>query len=85
VTFLASAPATAALHSVADIDCSPDEFTVVGRDVFVHCPNGYGNTKLNNTFLEKRLGVAATTRNWRTVETLAALAAEPSEPSGARA
>ena len=64
-------PAASAVRALADVDRSPDEFAVVGREVFVHCPNGYGTTKLNNTFFEKRLGVAATTRNWRTVQTLA--------------
>ncbi len=64
-------PAASAVRALVDVDRSPDEFAVVGREVFVHCPNGYGTTKLNNTFFEKQLGVAATTRNWRTVQTLA--------------
>ena len=76
VTFLATAPTAATVRSLADVDRSPDQFTVGGREVYVHCPDGYGNTKLNNTFFEKRLGVAATTRNWRTVQTLAVLAKE---------
>jgi uncharacterized protein (DUF1697 family) len=38
-------------------------------------PNGYGRSKLNNALLERRLGVAATTRNWRTVTALAELTA----------
>jgi uncharacterized protein (DUF1697 family) len=71
VTFLAAKPAASAVRALVDFDRSPDEFAVVGREVFVHCPNGYGTTKLNNTFFEKQLGVAATTRNWRTVHTLA--------------
>jgi uncharacterized protein (DUF1697 family) len=76
VTFLATAPAAATVRSLADVDRSPDQFSIVGRAVYVHCPDGYGNTKLNNTFFEKRLGVAATTRNWRTVQTLAVLTKE---------
>ncbi len=52
----------------------PDRLTVVGADVFLHCPGGYGETKLNNVFLERRLGATATTRNWRTVEALGELA-----------
>jgi len=81
VTFLAGKPAASAVRALADVDRTPDEFAVVGREVFVHCPNGYGATKLNNTFFEKRLGVAATTRNWRTVQTLDKLAhgAQPGE------
>jgi uncharacterized protein (DUF1697 family) len=35
--------------------------------VLLHCPHGYGRTKLNNTWFEKALKVRATTRNWRTV------------------
>jgi uncharacterized protein (DUF1697 family) len=74
VTFLAAKPAATAVRGLSDVDRSPDEFAVVGREVFLHCPNGYGTTKLTNTFFEKRLGVAATTRNWKTVQTLAQLA-----------
>jgi uncharacterized protein (DUF1697 family) len=40
---------------------------LVGQVVFLHCPHGYGRTKLNNAYFEKALGVPATTRNWRTV------------------
>ena len=50
-----------------------DRFEVVGTHVYLHCPGGYGETKLNNTYLERRLGVRATTRNWRTVSALAEL------------
>ncbi len=43
--------------------------------VYLHLPHGYGRTKLNNAYFERALGAAATTRNWRTVRTLADLAA----------
>jgi len=74
VTFLAAPPPAAAARSLTEVDRSPDAFALGKREVFVHCPDGYGNTKLNNAFFEKQLCVAATTRNWRTVQTLAALA-----------
>ena len=51
----------------------PDEFRISGRLVYLHCPNGYGRTKLTNAFFERKLGVVATTRNLRTVTTLAAM------------
>ncbi len=51
-----------------------DSFAVTGADVYLHCPGGYGRTKLTNDFFERRLGTTATTRNWRTVVTLAELA-----------
>jgi uncharacterized protein (DUF1697 family) len=50
------------------------ELVLAGREVFVHTPGGYGRSKLGNAFVEKRLGVAATTRNWRSVVALAELA-----------
>src|ERR1700740_1199955 len=53
-----------------------DEFIVVGKTVYLFCPNGYGNTKLNNTFFENKLKVTATTRNWKTINELVTIAAE---------
>jgi uncharacterized protein (DUF1697 family) len=35
--------------------------------VYLRLPLGYGRTKLNNAWFERKLGTAATTRNWRTV------------------
>jgi len=75
VTFLASA---ADPDRVADIDPAAygdDVFQVIGAEVFLHTPGGYGRTKLNNTFWERRLATAATTRNWNTVTALADLTA----------
>jgi uncharacterized protein (DUF1697 family) len=70
VTFLASKPLAARMAGLDDATFSPDEFRIVGREVYLHCPQGYGNTKLNNTFFERKLGVASTTRTWKTVTTL---------------
>ncbi len=53
---------------------SPDRFAVAGPDVFLHLPDGYAGSLLQNGLLEKRLGQVATTRNWRTVRGLADLA-----------
>lgn len=53
---------------------------LVGEVLYLHCPNGYGVTKLNNTFFERKLGCRATTRNWRTVTALEAMAREAPHP-----
>ena len=42
--------------------------------IYLKLPHGYGRTKLNNGWFERKLGTAATTRNWRTVLALAELA-----------
>ncbi len=67
VTFLAAPPSPALAEKLNDIRFPPDEFQLLGRAIYVHCPNGYGNTKLTNGLFETKLKVAATSRNWKTV------------------
>jgi uncharacterized protein (DUF1697 family) len=74
VTFLAEKPVRARVHELDPQRAEPDEFRVVGKEIYLHCPNGYGRSKLTNAYFEKELGVAATTRNWKTVTKLAELA-----------
>ncbi len=70
VTFLVEAPDADRVAALDPAKFEPDRFEVVGREVHLHCPNGYGRTKLNNAFLEKKLDRVGTTRNWKTVTTL---------------
>jgi uncharacterized protein (DUF1697 family) len=74
VTFLATQPARGRVTALDEREHAPDEFHVVAREVYVSCPGGYGRTKINNGWFEKKLGVVATTRNWKTVAQLAELA-----------
>jgi uncharacterized protein (DUF1697 family) len=74
VTFLDADPPSALSADIMSNDHSPDRFVVKGKDVYLYCPGGYGNTKLSNAFFEKKLKVRATTRNWKTVGKLAELA-----------
>ena len=74
VTFLADAPGPSTVPRIDATPFAPDELVVVDREVYLHCPEGYGKTKLSNAFFERHLGVVATTRNWRTVTKLAELA-----------
>jgi uncharacterized protein (DUF1697 family) len=75
VTFLATAPSKAVVKSLDLPPSGQDELVVDGREVYVHTPNGYAETKYTGTFLERRLGVVSTTRNWNTVTKLCELAA----------
>ena len=70
VTFLASRPSGAMVERVEDADTGGDEFSVGRQEILLYCPNGYGKTKLNNTFFERKLKMPATTRNWKTVKAL---------------
>ncbi len=45
-------------------------YIINGKMIYLYCPNGYGRTKLTNTAFEKKLGVSATTRNWKTMNKL---------------
>jgi len=74
VTFMDEVPTSVALESVRGKRADADEFAVIGRHVYLFCPDGYGSTKLTNTFFEKKLGSPATTRNWKTVTTLVEMA-----------
>lgn len=52
------------------IESNDDEFQIIENTIYLHCPKGYGNTKLNNNLFEKKLHVTATTRNWKTMSKL---------------
>jgi len=74
VTFMGEVPAPADVKAARAKAVDADELQVIRREVYLHCPNGYGNTKLTNAFFEKKFGSEATTRNWKTVTTLAEMA-----------
>ena len=73
---LASQPETKLMEAVREISYPNEEFVLTTECVYIYFGNGYGNAKLNNTFFEKKLKVAATTRNYRTLTKLVELAGE---------
>ena len=76
VAFLRTAPTKAAVDGLTVPGGENVGFTVTGREVYLHYPEGgYGRTKFTNAYLEKKLGVVATTRNWKSVRALTELAA----------
>lgn len=74
VTFLSDEPDETLLAKIREKQYDPDEYIISGTAIYLFCPNGYGNTKLNNNFFENKLKVTATTRNWKTVNELVSLA-----------
>lgn len=70
VTFLEQIPVKENVEKIMTLDYAPDEFVIIDKAVYLHCPNGYGKTKLHNNFFEDKLKVKATTRNWKTTTTL---------------
>lgn len=51
----------------------PERFAVKGREIYCHLPLGVADSLLGKSFIEKKLKIAVTGRNWRTVEKLASL------------
>jgi len=74
VMFLADAPTKAAVAGLDPRRSPPDEFTVVGREVFLRCPNGMARSKLTNAYFDSKLATVSTVRNWRTLRKLIELA-----------
>lgn len=73
ITFLSTTPAAELLETTRDEKFQSDEFTIDDTYIYLYCPDGYGMTKFSTMFFEKKLGVTATTRNWKTIEALQAL------------
>ena len=67
VTLLEGEGHEAKLANLAPDIGGEDRFVAQGEVVYVHCPNGYGRTVLNNSFFEVKTGSLATTRNWKTI------------------
>lgn len=67
VTMLDKTPDREKIKVLLLSEFTPEKFHVSGNDIYLFCPEGYGRAKLNNNFLEKKLGTPATTRNWKTI------------------
>ena len=67
VVFLSDRPKANAVAGLDPERSPPDAFSVRGREIYLHLPNGSGRSKLTIDYFERRLGVAATARNWNTL------------------
>ncbi len=68
VSFLSGEADKALTEQLLSLQTEFEQFKVVGTEVYILVrKGGYGETKFSNTFLEKKLKLSATTRNWATV------------------
>lgn len=74
VAFLNEAPTPDNQERLAAFKFNTEVYEVHGREVYFYCPDGAGKSKMSNNLLENKLKVKATSRNWRTVEKLMAMA-----------
>ncbi|MBS4028609.1 MAG: DUF1697 domain-containing protein [Ignavibacteriales bacterium] len=70
VAFCTETPQQELQDRLAASNFEPERFSIIGKNVYLCCPNGFGRAKLNNNFLESKLKLTATTRNWKTVNAL---------------
>ncbi|WP_332698112.1 DUF1697 domain-containing protein [Bosea sp. (in: a-proteobacteria)] len=76
VMALAEEPGAGALERLLARHDGPEEIALIGRNLYLHYPDGIGRSKLTNALIERQLGVPGTARNWNTVEKLAQIARE---------
>jgi uncharacterized protein (DUF1697 family) len=76
VTFLSSPPPKFDEKTIKEKKLGGEAIAITNMAVYRYCPDGYGKTKLTNSFLETKLQVSATTRNWKTTNELLRIAEE---------
>ena len=70
VAFISKELPISAINELKISQFKPDEAVVDGNRIFVKYEIGAGKTKLDQKYIEKKLNVIATMRNWNTVTKL---------------
>jgi uncharacterized protein (DUF1697 family) len=73
-TLLFDVPSGEQIRSFESVTYPNEEFKISDSCVYLLCKKGYGNAKLNNNLIERKLRVTATARNYRTMQKLLVLA-----------
>jgi uncharacterized protein (DUF1697 family) len=76
VVFLADAPPPGSLDSLDLAAFAPEEAALVGRELYLHLPNGMGRAELPKVLEKRGPPVRGTARNWNTVLKLQAMLTE---------
>lgn len=66
LSFLSACPDEALINTLAPYIKDGEAYTIINREVYI-ISEKYGETKLSNNLIEKKLKVVSTTRNWATV------------------
>lgn len=73
VAFLSKELASGALNDLKISQFKPDEASIDKSRIYIKYAVGAGKTKLDQNYIEKKLNVIATIRNWNTISNLLAL------------
>lgn len=74
IAFLKSEPNAQQVEALREAHTGPEIIHHRGSELYIYYPDGMGRSKLDNTFIERRLKTTSTGRNWNTVNKLLALA-----------
>jgi uncharacterized protein (DUF1697 family) len=67
VLFLATRPDSKALEDLQKSYDGPEEFYLIGQELFIYYPNGIGRSRLTVPLVDKKLKTTGTGRNWNTI------------------
>jgi len=70
VAFISKELNNSAINELKISQFKPDEAFIEGNRIYMKLETGAGNTKLTQKYIEKKLNVIATSRNWNTVNKL---------------
>jgi uncharacterized protein (DUF1697 family) len=70
VMFLGAQPESRAFADLRGYYKGPEEFHLIGEELYIHYCNGVGQSKLTNDLIQRKLQVTGTARNWNTVQKL---------------
>jgi uncharacterized protein (DUF1697 family) len=70
VAFISKELNSSAINELKISQFKPDEVFIDANRIYMKLETGAGNTKLTQKYIEKKLNVIATTRNWNTVNKL---------------
>ena len=70
VAFISKELSSSAINELKISQFKPDEAIVDGNRIFIKYDIGAGKTRLDQKYIEKKLNVVATIRNWNTVTKL---------------
>ncbi|MBX2826811.1 MAG: DUF1697 domain-containing protein [Flavobacteriaceae bacterium] len=73
-SLLHAVPTSENMEAASAISYPDEEFHITDSCIYFYCATGYGKAKLSNNWFEKKLGVSATARNYRTLTKMLELA-----------
>lgn len=70
-------PDEALVAALQTQDFEEDLFKITPHAIYLYVPGSFAKTRLNNNFLERKLRIGATTRNFNTLSKLLELGSQP--------